>query len=249
MERGFRERVGRLLGDYTPSYDPDGAEYEYLMAPGGDNDPYSGPFYRTSAEASEAADIWRSYIGYCHAGIHDYEGRARRADERIDAALAGLEPIASWRRRRHSELLNEIAEARNGLEETAHRTAGYASAAKYAGERIDTAEWIAGALQRAERAHEAAVDAAAQVLGWRPGEPVTTRRLAFRAGWSGVELVACTSAAAQVNAVAPVTEGVRPGSQPSVMMPLHPARLDEGSHRPQPRIRLHDSRRNYAKIS
>jgi hypothetical protein len=159
-ELDYHRAVGRLLQDYQESYSPDAAEQEWRAAPGGENDPYGGPFYRSVAEAREAADLCRSSAEQAAERAWQAEADARTLAARLDAARASLERASPWRWRQRARLHGQVARTEESLAEVRHDIQGYACSQELELELAEDAEWIAAVLQRHEnalRASEAAV--------------------------------------------------------------------------------------------
>ncbi|HEY1915853.1 MAG TPA: hypothetical protein VGH27_09785 [Streptosporangiaceae bacterium] len=168
----YNELVWRLMADYKPSYDPGQAENEWRMAPGGENDPYGGPFYTTAIEAQEAAAHHRQQADAAAADLPAAEASLREQTgyvEKLRAELAGSRP---WQRHRREQLRGQIAVAEDVLFDRYNDASVLEFLVKWSPERHSAAAWIAGVLGRHERARDAAQDAAARAMGWRPGQPV-----------------------------------------------------------------------------
>jgi hypothetical protein len=172
LEQRYHELVTDLLADYEPSYSAGAAENEWRMAPGGENDPYSGPFYTTAAEADEAAAIALERADAATALLPAAEDALREQTQYVEKLRAELDGCRPWQRHRREQLRERISEAvdvqegQNGdvwvLEWQLESSLDHHTAAV----------WIGGVLRRYERAVHAAQEAAARTMGWRPGQPV-----------------------------------------------------------------------------
>ncbi len=236
-QSGYDRAVDRLMADYQPSYEPGAAEDEWRLAPGGENDPYGGPFYQTAAEAAEAAgrhraDAWAAADGLERAIPLE---QAARADlERLRGELRAARP---WQRRRRAELREQIADADSRHEERSGDVERFLSVAEFSAGRYDDAAWVAGALRRSERAGRAAGDAVARTLGWQPGLPGEAPRRPPRPGTRSAHVV--RGPASQARPETPVTRGHRrrpehgePGGPPLI----RPSPPSADPAAPQPRL-------------
>jgi hypothetical protein len=171
LELRYNELVTQLMADYQPSYSAGAAEDAWRMAPGGDNDPYGGPFYTTAAGADAAAAVELARVEAARAELPGAEAAvaaARRRLEELRAELAGSHP---WQRHRRERLRGQIEHADGVLDDRCHEASQLESLVEWSSVRYGDAAWIAGVLGRYERAVHAAEESAARTLGWRPGQP------------------------------------------------------------------------------
>jgi hypothetical protein len=178
----FNKRVWRLMDGYEPSYSAGAAKLEWQLAPGGEDDPYGGPFYETAAEAQEAAEWHRQA---CEAaqealGIAEDAEHSARAD--LEHLRAELERTRPWQRRHRQALRDQIADAASEVFELGLDVSRFDSQDEYCQRKHLDATWIADVLRRHEHARRAGEEAVARALGWRPGSAATNRRAVFQAG-------------------------------------------------------------------
>jgi hypothetical protein len=171
LELRYHELVGRRMTDYQPSYSAGAAEDAWRRAPGGDNDPYGGPFYRTAAEAEAAAAVELARAEAARAELPGAEAALVAAARRLAELRAGLAGSRPWQRHRRERWRGQIERAKDVLDDRYHDMSRLVSLEERSSDRHGDATWIAEVLRRYERALHAAEESAARTLGWRPGQP------------------------------------------------------------------------------
>ena len=171
----YHQSVGRLMEDYQPSYDPDGAEQEWLTDQRDDYGPYSGPFYRTAARAQEWADYYREEAEAASAALPAAEAALRAAAERLDELRSQLAGTWPWQRHRREQLRAQVSDTKSAAGDLYSDLSRLESTADSSVDRHYDAARIAGVLRRHERARLVARDAVTRTLGWRPGQAPSSR--------------------------------------------------------------------------
>jgi hypothetical protein len=159
LERRYNELLSGLMADYEPSYSP----YE--------DDPYGGPSYGTASVAEEAAAYYLAEAETARAELQAAQIALQEQAGYVAKLHAELDGTRPWRRHRREQLRGRIVASENVLDDRHGNVSRLDSLADLASDHHGDAVWAARELRRYERALNAAEDAAARAMGWRPGLP------------------------------------------------------------------------------
>jgi len=182
LPHAYREALHWLLAGYQRSYEPYAAEQDYLQAAGGDDDPYDGPFHRTSGPAHVAAEHHRAQADAYRADLPAARAAREAASARLEALRRELARTYPWQRSKRTQLRDQISDAEDLIGDCCDDVNRCESGEEYSSWRGRDAAEIAARLRRYERAHHAASRAASQAAGW-PATRSPATRTAHTAAW------------------------------------------------------------------